>query len=339
MRILEVLRTGQVDRQFTRTWAAYAVVATALWSWGASPAAAQFNWHSWYASTGTNAAGCGEIDNPCRTVSYAIDQTQAGGEVQCKDANYNPFVTITKSITITCDIQLSTNLIRTGAYNFNVNIGPNDAVIVRGLNFHGDEYSFGYSVPGIDFKGAGTLVLDNVKVTGFVTAGILFEPNGPAKLQVTNSLFARNGNITGGSGAGIRILPQASGAARVHLDNVTIVSNAFGVAVDGSTSANGINMTIANSILSGNANDGLVATTSAGHSPVGVMMANTRSTSNLYGVRSIGPNVTVRADGSKIVGNDYGLVSLNGGALLSSGDNTVQANGVNGSFTGSFSHQ
>ena len=64
-------------------------------------------------------------------------------------------------------------------------------------------------------------------------------------------------------------------------------------------------------------------------------MTDTRSTNNLYGVRAIG-SATVRVKNSEIVGNDTGLSAVSGGALLSGGGNTIQANGTNGSFSGSY---
>jgi hypothetical protein len=54
---------------------------------------------------------------------------------------------------------------------------------------------------------------------------------------------------------------------------------------------------------------------------------------NPIGIRSLGPNVTVRVDGSSVLGNSTGLSFSGGGALLSAGNNMVQANGINGSFS------
>ena len=46
-------------------------------------------------------------------------------------------------------------------------------------------------------------------------------------------------------------------------------------------------------------------------------------------------HVTVRLDGSKVIGNGVGVTALSGGALLSAGNNIVEANGSNGAFSGS----
>jgi hypothetical protein len=64
------------------------------------------------------------------------------------------------------------------------------------------------------------------------------------------------------------------------------------------------------------------------------MVKNTKSVNNSIGIRSIGPNVTVRVDGSSVIGNGTGLSFSSGGALLTFGNNEVQANGTNGAFSG-----
>ena len=83
-------------------------------------------------------------------------------------------------------------------------------------------------------------------------------------------------------------------------------------------------------------NNGFVATgTGAGIKHFSQRVRNrSGSANNGFGIRSIGPNVTVRVDGSTIIGNGTGVSALSGGALLSTGNNMLQANGTNRSFTG-----
>ena len=94
-------------------------------------------------------------------------------------------------------------------------------------------------------------------------------------------------------------------------------------------------MTIRDSVLGSNTNDGMIATSPGGGAPIGVLLARSASANNGYGVRSIGPGVTVRVDDSRIAGNGTALAASNGGALLSVRNNLVQANGAHGAFTGS----
>jgi hypothetical protein len=150
---------------------------------------------------------------------------------------------------------------------------------------------------------------------------------------VRNVTLSNNGDAS--SGAGILVKPSGTGSARVTLDRVFTSKNTFGIAIDGSASTAGINATITDSVSTGNAQDGIVATTIGGGAPIGVMVKTSKSVNNSFGVRSIGPGVTVRVDGSAVIGNGTGLASLSGGALLSFGNNNVEANGVNGAFSGS----
>jgi hypothetical protein len=162
-------------------------------------------------------------------------------------------------------------------------------------------------------------------------AAISFRPNSASKLSVTDTVISNMGSGTGG---GIVINPASGGSAEVNLERVTINGNAFGIAADGTGSSTGVNMTIADSMIGGNAQDGIIATTPSGGAPIGVMVKNTKSVNNAFGIRSLGPNVTVRVDGSSIIGNGTGLSFSGGGALLSFGNNNVEANGTNGSFSG-----
>jgi hypothetical protein len=122
----------------------------------------------------------------------------------------------------------------------------------------------------------------------------------------------------------------------VALNRVTVAKNVFGIAVDGTGSTGGITMTISDSEVAGNSQDGIIAVTPGSGAPIGVMVTNTKSVNNNIGIRSLGPNVTVRVDNSKITGNVTGLsFGGGGGALLTYGNNNVDANGTNGAFSGS----
>jgi hypothetical protein len=136
-----------------------------------------------------------------------------------------------------------------------------------------------------------------------------------------------------GTGGGIVVRPQGPGTAQVSLEHVIVTGNVFGIAADGSLSTGGINMTIADSVISNNLNDGIIATTPAGHAPIGVLITNTKSVYNAFGVRSVGPNVSVRLNNSDIAGNGTGLNFGSGGALFTFGNNRVRANAVDGTFS------
>jgi hypothetical protein len=278
-------------------------------SLGVGSAHAEIN-QTWVSSTGTGTTCTRAL--PCRFFADAHTATAAG--------------TISKSLTVRAvGVDGGSASSGIGGIYVTVNAGPSDVVILEGLRFN-----FGAVV----FNSGGHLQLVGCVVamnTASGSSGISFVPNTASKLSVTDSVMSNNGS---GTGAGILIKPVTGGSARVNLERVTVNGNAFGIAVDGSGSTAGINMTIADSMIGGNVQDGIIATTSSGHAAIGVMVTNTKSVNNAFGIRSIGPNVTVRVKNSDIVGNVTGLSFSGGGALQSYGNNSVDANGTNGAFSG-----
>lgn len=218
-----------------------------------------------------------------------------------------------------------------------VNVGSEDEVYLSGLNFVD---SPGSRLHAIQFLGGRALRLNNMQFSNYKTttgspSAIKFFPSGASHLVMTDTVLSNNGFQN--AGAGLQVKPTGSGSARVTLSNVRAENNVFGVALDGSTSTGGINATVIDSVLSSNRQDGFVATSSTSTAPIGVTFLNSKSTNNTYGVRSIGANVTVRLKDSALTGNVTGLSG--GGTILTGGNNVVEANADNGSFTGSFTQK
>jgi len=291
---------------------------------------------------GTNDNNSSCLDtSPCLTIRHAHDVSINGGVIKCLDSYWSALpIVITKSITIDCTGHNTVIIPGIDAFAIMVDVAPANAVVVlRGLNIVGF-FSSDSSI-GVHFKRGGQLHVENSKITGFansaVGAGIYFTPSDAAKLSVVDSTISVNGNAA--TGGGIIVKPTGSGSARVALTRVNVANNTFGIAADGTGSTAGINMTIADSTMSGNLQDGIIAVTPGGGAPIGVMVKNTRSVNNNIGIRSIGPNVTVRVDNSTVTGNGTGLSSSGGGALLTFGNNTVQANGASGAFSGAVTLQ
>ena len=310
----------------TKTRHLFAGLAVALASWLTAGSAYAQNAHSWVSSTGAGTA-CTRAA-PCALFQTAQSVTSAGGVISVVDPGEYLDLTITKSLTVRAegvDGGSATTLFN--GFWIVIQAGPNDVVTLEGLHFSG--------VGGVRFDSGGHLhvvrcVITNSNLSS--NSGIKFRPNTASKLTVTDTVITNMGSGTGG---GIVVSPQSGGSARVALERVTVNGNAFGIVADGSSSTAGINMTIADSMIANNANDGIIATTSGGGAPIGVMVTNTKSINNQFGIRSFGPNVTVRVKNSDIIGNDNGLAFASGGALLSAGNNMVQTNGIKGAFSGS----
>ncbi len=294
------------------------------------PAHAQAT-RTWVSGVGDDINPCSR-DLPCKTFAGAFSQTSAGGEINCRDAGAYGMVTINKSITIACE-GTTAGILASGINGVVVNVGASDIVVLRGLDING----VGTGLNGINFIAGGTLIVEQCVIRNFNAVapngnGIRFAPTGAGRLIVAGSYFSNNGG--GSTGAGILINPAAGGSAQANIERVSLERNVFGFVADGTGSTAGMNVTITDSVVTGGSQDGVIAVTPGGGAPIGLMVKNTKSTNNAIGIRSIGPNVNVRVDGSAIIGNGTGLSFSGGGALLSFGNNNVAANGANGAFSG-----
>jgi hypothetical protein len=298
-------------------------LTVALASWLTAVSAYAGNDHSWVSSTGTGTA-CTRTA-PCVNFFLAQAATNAGGVISILDPADYLGVNITKSLTIRAEgFDGGMSAAATGPW-INIQAGATDVVTLEGLHLNGN---------GIRFTSGGHLHVVRCVITngnGSGDAGIGFTPSGTSRLSVTDTVISNMGSGTGG---GIVINPQSGGTAQVALERVTVNGNAFGIAADGSNSTGGINMTIADSMINGNAQDGIIAVTPSGGAPIGIFVKNTKSVNNAFGVRSLGPNVTVRVDGSSAIGNNTGLSFSGGGVLLTAGNNMVRSNGSDGAFSG-----
>ena len=299
------------------------------------PASAQTA-HSWVASYGSDAGSCARL-NPCATFSFAYGVTSTGGVISVVDSGDFGGLNIQKSLTIRGEgVDAGAVSDTATGYFISINGASSDVITLEGLHFSGA----GIQVAG-QVSGGGSVFVRNCVIrnnnspaSGFFNVyGIKVVPAGLVTVVVSDTVVQNNGNS--GGGAGIYIVPPAGGRAQVTLDRVLAQGNQFGVAVDGSQSTGGVNMTIRDSVLASNKLDGLVATTSSGGAPIGVVLANSTLSNNGFGIRAIGSNVVVRVEGSKIAGNTgSGVSALSGGSLLSFGNNAVRANGTDGVFSG-----
>src|SRR5947209_5184276 len=74
---------------------------------------------------------------PCKTFAGAISKTAPAGEINVLDPGGFGAVTITKSITIRSDHIEAGVLVANGVNGINIQAGPNDTVILEGLDIEG----------------------------------------------------------------------------------------------------------------------------------------------------------------------------------------------------------
>src|SRR4051795_1575534 len=84
---------------------------------------------TWVSGVGDDANPCSRTA-PCKTFAGAISKTQAGGEINCLDPGGFGGLTITKSITVSCEAGTAGALV-SGTNAFVISAGAADVVYLK----------------------------------------------------------------------------------------------------------------------------------------------------------------------------------------------------------------
>jgi hypothetical protein len=312
--------------------AALAVVAAALVPASASAQATR----TWVSGVGDDANPCSRTA-PCKTWAGAISKTAAGGIMMAMDDGGFGTLTITKPITVDGGKHQAGSLSSGGINGININIDPavqpanfvtNGRVVLKNLKIEGNTSipSAGGFTPGLN--GVRILNARNVKLVnldvGFYSRSAVSLETGPAestRLQVLNSYLHDN------KGTGVSIAPRNTAIVKVLVRNNDINDNACGVSVGAFGYDSGFNF----------GGDCALATSASGaNANAGVFVAGNSITDNSNtGVLVRGANAGGRMSGNEVEQNSgFGVRAIDGGSLLSFGNNSIADNGTNGTFTG-----
>jgi hypothetical protein len=297
-----------------------------------TPAYAQAT-RTWVSGVGDDVNPCSRTA-PCKTFAGAISKTAAGGEIDCLDPGGFGTLTITKSITIDCTGTFGSVLNSGGINGFNVNDSasatPNTAdVILRGLSINGAGTTFGLN--GISFTSGRSLVLEDVFIQNQKGGnGISFKPAGAARLNMAQVTIVN-------SGGGVLVQPTGlSGSARAMLKNVRLENNTnlgFKIDTTGNTSGLGANATLDSVNVSASTN-GIWVLTPGGAAGARIQVTNSTLYENGTGLRVDGALAGMRVGNTTVNSNTTGVLTVNGGFMNSYGDNRVDGNTTDGTFTG-----
>lgn len=300
-----------------------------------SPAAAQAT-RTWVSGVGDDANPCSRTA-PCKTFAGAISKTAAGGEINCLDPGGFGGVTITKAMSILCEGVIGGVLV-SGTNGIVVNAGATDVVFLRGLDLNG----VGTGLSGIRFLAGAALHIENCVIRNFGAASgqaISFQPAAVSELYVTNTTMVHNGTAT--TGGGILVQPTGTGSAVVALRDVRVQNNLnIGLNINTSGNTGAATEVMVESGQFDGSNQGVVVQTPPGASGALMMLVNSTVASNGgFGILGNGAGASVRIGNTAIFGNTTGVSAAGGSALLSYGDNRLNGNGTDGSFTGTISRQ
>ena len=282
------------------------------------PAHAQAT-RTWVSGVGDDANPCSRTA-PCLTFAGAITKTAAGGEIDALDPGGFGEVTITKSITIDGGGGVASVMASSGNAGIIVSAGATDIVTIRNVQFQGNlgngSSPNSAGIDGIKFTSGATLTIDNCKIDGFATWGILANTSANAILNVTNTIIT---NSTYG------IAFQLSGGAlNGSIDHTTIRKTFSGIL----TGVGPIYFTVTNSTIVNAATSGVVAYTGV------VLEIDSSSVSNNNtAFTTLGG--TIRISRNTIYDNNTNF-QLSGGTIATGGNNFVAVNGAgapNGSIT------
>jgi hypothetical protein len=285
-----------------------------------APASAQAT-RTWVSGVGDDANPCSRTA-PCKTFPGAISKTAAGGEINCLDPGGMGQVTVTKSMTISCEAGTAGIVFSSGsAVNFNG--GTTDYLFLKGLDIEGlAKTGTSSSVAGVSFNSGQLLHIEDCVIRDAVTAGVLIKSTtASSTFVITRTTLFNNGN--GVNGGGISVQPTVN--VQGTIDRVVANRNSFGVVLNG-TLGGSYNVNVRDSVLSANIQAGFSA--SSGAVVTQAMLTRVAAVNNGTGIQATG-SPTLRVGASEITGNGTGV----SGTVGSYGTNQLNNNGSDGTLT------
>jgi len=294
---------------------------------------------TWVSHSGIDANPCISPTAPCATFHGALGKTSPGGEIGVVDAGDYGEVSIGQSVSITNDgAGEASILVPGGGDGIVIQAGNGDVVGLRGLVIDGQ----GGGAIGILINSASAVHIQNCVIRSFEFAGSGFGIlllDGKAQLFASDTIIFNNGSSAATGGISIRPFSQGT-RANVVLDRVHLENNVVGLLVNGSANASvGPHVVLRDSVVSGNASDGIRAFTIAGESPAFIVVEHSSVSNNVgNGILADGPHATVLLNDNTITRNGTGIGTANSGQLISYGNNKNNNNiGPEGAPTGLYS--
>jgi hypothetical protein len=269
---------------------------------------------TWVSGVGDDANPCSRTA-PCKTFAGAISKTAPHGEISVLDPGGFGGVTITKSMTIDGNGQVS-SILASGTNGVIVNAATTDRIYLRNLTINGGNTG----LTGVRVFQAAHVSIENCTIWNFNTAA-----NGSRGIAVVNTsnevdLEVTNTSIRDISGIAIELNPTGTGSTRTSLENVRITDvTQSAVVLEANSKAS-----IANSNIMHNAG-------------AGVLARRTTSEANIYNTvlsrNGFGVNVgntdggLIRLFSCQVADNTISGLSITApGTVVSHGNNAIRGN-------------
>lgn len=296
---MKSLRCGSLILKFAFLTLAFALIASAQAT------------RTWISGVGDDVNPCSRTA-PCKTFAGAISKTAAGGEINCLDPGGFGQVTITKAITLDCTGTFGSILGSSGsAIVINANAAT-DVINIRGLDIIGVG---GSTTDGIRYLSARIVRVENVRIYGFVTAGIEVVASTSAALTVQNATISDCGSL------GIKV-GTTSSSAFAEIANSRISNSG--------TAVNGVGGSIIN-----------LRDTNISFNGVGVGQTASGSQMTIVGNQFSSNGTAVQSNNGSslaVFGNTFGqnttALNPNGGTIFSDSQNNAMGNTSNGVANG-----
>ena len=298
---------------------------------------------TWISGVGDDVNPCSRTA-PCKTFPGAISKTAAGGEIDTLDPGGFGAVTVVKAMTLANEGVGEAGILVAGTNGITVNCttDPNCVVQVRGLQIDGGPVGSN-SLSGIRFLAGKALQVENTVIRNFTGGnpngyGINFNPNSPAQLQVTDCIITTNGQqgAGAGTGAGIAIIPQAGGSAKVTITRTSLANNANGIRIDNTSAAVPTNVIVQDSTVDTSATHGIAVVNPSTGTPqkdTVTVQDTVVSNSGGDGIVANGVNSAAFLSRTTISGNAIGALTNNSGVINTYQNNVFTSNGMNLSGT------
>lgn len=258
---------------------------------------------SYVSVSGVNTGNCDNPKLPCRTLSYAVTKTTAGGEIKALSPGELGSAVITKSLTLT-GVTGATIFATAATAAINISAGSAGVVVINGFTLNG----LGTGQTGVRVASAGSLVLRNCAIKNFTSAGVQLISTTAMKFSIEDSFIAN-------SHYGVQIDKTGAGSATGVIHRSTIIGKGTsGIGVFLAASANA---RVSDSLI-GHFEFGIYS----GASPGNVLRVTRNTVSqNVKGVyveRDVGA-VAETAHDNFIAGNTTNIDAVNGAPLTNVG--------------------